>query len=925
MKPVLQACWSGARLCARGLLAVLTWTLWLALTVGLVAQIIILTKRELSVPAWVRHRFEQRLERIGLRADVGKLTFDPEGRVLLEDVALSTPALREPLVTARAVYLRIDPWMLLAGHFEATELDLSGGTLRTPTLLSPSGRNEAVVSDLAATLTFGRDRWSIDTLTGRVGRVEIALRGGLRAPTPSVRATDPTPQIARGVQAFLRTGRRLLEHFPDLERLDSPRLEVELEQPEAGTLDLGLQLTVDRVTAPAAWIPSTSGDTVISGLRASTRLHLTPGTPTPVRLDLSAGRITGEKGLLVRSLRARLDGQVAPDRTSFTPVAIELGAAETRWGDIALQHVTTRTPFPVLAPDLSAIWAGRPWSLRIRDLDRETGRAVFEAEGELTPEHLALADRLAGRIVSDQVELQDTPSLAVAVRLGPGWKPSAINGRLEVGAVTARTVPLDGASATFSLQGTALRFDDIVLRVGQSIARGNYEMDTETKDFRFLLEGRLQPASIAGWFRDWWPRLWSHFDFSKSIPTADVDVSGRWGEPELTTVFVAASNGKTGLRGTQFDTARTRVFVRPQFYDVLHFNVTQGERYARGTFARRFDLEKKDWRSMEFDAFSNLDLVEGASVIGPEIVEVVAPFRLTQPAQLRVSGRFDGPAAPGGPHRKIDLGVYSKGPFTYYDFPISDLNAAGQVRDDDIVLDPISVGFAGGVATGRIHLSGTGPNRRLGFDYRLSHANLGESIRSLEEFGARRRGEPVPKQNRFQEKIAAGQLDVAVSADGRFDDLFSYRGQGNAELTGADLGEVRLLWVLSQVLDRTFLDFSTLKLDTVQANFAVAGSKLAFSEVRITGPRAAIEAQGDYLLDRKTLDMKAKLFPFEESRSLFGAAAGLVLSPFSQAFEFKLTGPLDKPSWTFVYGPTNFLRTITGSGDKGTETPAPPR
>lgn len=925
MKPVLDACWTGLCGCLRAGWAVILWSVWLLLTILLIAQITLLVRRELSVPAWIRRDLEARLEPLGLRADCRKITFDPAGRILLEDVSLSTPALREPLATARALYLRVDPWLLLAGHLEVRELDLSGGSLRSPTLLSPSGRNEAVVRDLAATARFDRDHWTVDSLTARLGRVELSLRGDVLPPPRGAGATPPATRIKETVQAFLRAGQATLARFPDLERLEAPRIEIELHQTQAGRFRVDAQVLVERVSAPPAWMPGASGDTELAGLRLSTGLELAAGASVPVELGIAVERITGEQGLLVRDLRARLSGRLAPDGRAFTPVAIDVSAAEARRGPLALRHLTTRSPLPALAPDISALWGGQPWSLRLHDLDRATGGVRFEAAGGVTPDHLTFVDRVVGRTLSDQVQLASTPSLAVSGRLGPGWKPAVIEGRLEAGAVTARTVPLDGASATFLLRGSTLRFDDIVLRTRASLARGSYEMDTSNREFRFLLEGKLQPADIAGWFRDWWPRLWSTFDFTESLPSADVDVRGRWGSPEQTTVFVAASNGRTGLRGTTFDTARTRVFVRPQFYDVLHFHVTQKERFARGTFARRVDLDKKDWRSMEFDAFSDLDLLEGARIIGPDIIDVVAPFKFTQPAQLRVSGRFDGPAAPGGPGRSLDLAVYSKGPFTYFEFPLSDLNAAGQVRDDDIVLDPISVGFAGGVANGRIHLSGTGANRRLGFDYRLSRARLGESIRSLEEFGARRRGEPPPKQNRFQEKIASGLLEVDVSADGRFDDLFSYRGQGNAVLTGADLGEVRLLWVLSQLLDRTFLDFSTLKLDTVQANFAVAGSKLAFSEVRITGPRAAIEAQGDYHLDRKTLDMKAKLFPFEESRSLFGAAAGLVLSPFSQAFEFKLTGALDKPSWTFVYGPTNFLRTITGSNDKAAETPPPPR
>ena len=59
----------------------------------------------------------------------------------------------------------------------------------------------------------------------------------------------------------------------------------------------------------------------------------------------------------------------------------------------------------------------------------------------------------------------------------------------------------------------------------------------------------------------------------------------------------------------------------------------------------------------------------------PDIIDVVAPSKPTEPAQLRVTGRFDGPAAPGGPRRSLDLAVYSEGPFTYYGFPLGDLNA----------------------------------------------------------------------------------------------------------------------------------------------------------------------------------------------------------------------------------------------------------
>jgi len=929
MKRWISYCWSGTRWCARGVGTLVLWSFWLILSLALIAQVTIYTRQELAIPGWIRRELETRLESAGLRTSFGKTTFDPSGRILISDLVLSgsTTTATDPIAIARATYVRLNPWLLLSGHVEIHEIDVSGGTLLIPALLSPSGRKEAVLRDIAFTVHGDGERLRLHTLTARLGRAELSAKGELVR--PSFRRPDAAPAGFDHPDSFLnrylRASRPLFDVAAELERFDAPRLELEVGQTARGAPTAKIALTIDRFVVPAERLPVAGGELVVTGMRASTQMDFTAKGESAIDLHAAADLIEGPEGLVVRDLRTHLRGGLSIEQRAFNPKSLDLSVSSARRGPWAFSRLTAHTPLPNLLPWVTTIWGGHPWAFRVSELDRTAGRIALTAEGDLSQEHLDLADRLLGRVVSNQLGLADTPHLAVAARLKNGWKIDEVAGRLAVGEVTARTVPLKAASSSFSFRGTTLLFEDILLRQGPSLARGSYKMDTSTLDFRFLLEGHLQPAGISGWFGPWWPQFWKNFDFTQSMAEADVEVRGRWGYPERTTVFVAAANGKTGIKGTLFDTARTRIFVRPQFYDILHFHVTQGDRFSRGTFNRLNDLERKDWRSMEFDAVSTIDLLEGARVLGKEITEIVKPFQMTTKSELRVVGRLDGPAAPDGFHSHIDLTASSTGDFRFYEFPLHGITTVGQIRDDDIVLDPVTVGFAGGTANGRIHISGKGADRRLGFDYRVTKAKLGEAIRSLEEFGARRNQQPMPEQNRFQKQIASGLLDLAVSADGRFDDLFSYRGQGNAELTGADLGDVRLLWVLSQLLERTFLNFSTLKLDTVQANFAVAGNKLDFSEIRVTGPRAAIDAQGDYFLDRKTLEMKAKLFPFEESTSFFGTAAGLVLSPFSQAFEFKLSGPLDKPSWTFVYGPTNFLRTITGSNEPPPDNPEPPK
>jgi hypothetical protein len=132
-------------------------------------------------------------------------------------------------------------------------------------------------------------------------------------------------------------------------------------------------------------------------------------------------------------------------------------------------------------------------------------------------------------------------------------------------------------------------------------------------------------------------------------------------------------------------------------------------------------------------------------------------------------------------------------------------------------------------------------------------------------------------------------------------------------LQGPGLGEVPLLGLLSELLR-----FTALRFTTASAKFKIDGAKLAFSEFNLRGANSAIEAHGDYALNRRELDFKAKILPFQESGNILKSALGAVLSPLSTVFEVVLTGSLEKPQWAFAMGPTSFLRSLVPG-----ETPAP--
>ncbi len=162
------------------------------------------------------------------------------------------------------------------------------------------------------------------------------------------------------------------------------------------------------------------------------------------------------------------------------------------------------------------------------------------------------------------------------------------------------------------------------------------------------------------------------------------------------------------------------------------------------------------------------------------------------------------------------------------------------------------------------------------------------------------------------------KLDFAASAEGFYDDPFSFRGDGNVALHGAEIGEVPLLGTLSELLK-----FTALRFTEARGNFKIEGTKVVFPKVELRGANSTIDAHGDYALDKRTLDFNAKIFPFQESESLLKSVVGAVLTPLSNAFEVRLTGSLEKPEWAFVMGPTNFLRALAEGGEAHAKPAAP--
>jgi len=898
---------SGVRFCASCAITLVCWAVWLVLGLTLAILTYIALSRDLPVPGFLLRRIETELAASGFELQFGHAQLDPRGKILLQDVRLRSRQFEDPLLECRLLYVRHDFWSLLSDQPTAMEIQVEGATLQLPAMLSASGTTEPIVSQLVARLHYESHVWQVDQLACLVGGVHLTAHGSF---APATRQGKREFILADLGERYLASARKLVPVLHELEAFTTPSLQIELSP---GRTDLLL-------TAAAAhepWgVPLVTGPFV-----ASTTVRPDEPGPQSLRIRVTARQVNYDAQLVAEQVRADLRANL--ELGKFTGRALELDLAA---GSIAVAGES------IVAPQVQADVSAWP-ALRagaILQLDGEfisvaadaqlaEKRARLMAEGRVGPEIIsrnltAHTPRAAPYFVfSDPVWFKAEATFA------PGWKFAGITSRVAAGRLDSRGVQVTAARGRIDIKGTDFLAHDAYAEIGGvNYARGSYWMDFATTDYRMLLEGQLLPVEISGWFKgDWWPSFWNRYFAFPDPPTASVDVRGRWRDGSLSNNFVVARTGPATVWGGDFEQVAATVFVRPGFTHGWNLDATRAGHRQRvtGSFKRTVTPGVRDGSRFEFDFTGNPELPLVGRMLEGRANDVIAMLAVTQPPDLHAWGTLD------GSETRYRFTGRAVTPLHFLNFPLAQGSVSGAVEGTDVKLEQIDFSAAGGTGRMRATLAGAPGARRLGFDLFVNDARLSSVIHAFEEFDALNAGKPyVPTPDgKFVRKAGGSQLDLSLSAQGTPGDLNTFVGSGNAALTGAELGEVHLFGVLSQVLSGLTLSFSSLKLDAVRTGFQVRDGQAYFPDVKVTGPSAVIDGRGKYTYATRSLDFNARFKPYDQPGSLLAAAVGLVMNPLTSILELRLTGTLGDPKWSVdVTGP------LSGSSPSHAGLPAAP-
>jgi len=890
MNPRPPSRWRAVRWIAASLGTVLLWTFWLGLTVLLGIQVWWLRASELAVPDFVLRRLEARLAEQDLRATFGRTLFDPTGRILIQDLELFSTNFSEPLITADYLYLQADPVLLYAGELRPVEVEIEGVTLLEPALFSASGRTRPVVDRLNATIDLADRQLDLRQFTARVGPIDLSAGGQIPLPRATTGGGGIDVLADFIAHRYPRLSAELSSRLSLAEAWDTPRVRLRFSSETESDLQAEVEFSTGRLPYAGAVTAE------LGNLRARTRLSLAP-LPRELEVSVTADTLDVTSQARVREVQVRVAGALDSTARTFAPVSAEVVASrvdlerlDEPLAPVRLELTSAETPF---TGHLGVGWFGMPQGA---DFVVSPGEATasIRLNGWINDAMVGTAADLTQPVLRQNLQLAKPVPFAAEVELGPDWQPRSAAARFDGEDVTARFLRFDETRAHVAWDGETVRATDIYLSRDDSVARGSYLMAVPSLDFRFLLTGQLQPNLLNTWFKDWWILTFENFDFSRNTPAADVDIQGRWGDRWAPHAFIAIDAINPAIRGVVLDEVQTVLFTRPQYLEGRSVEVRDGSGTASGRFAHRRNPFTGEEESLEYSAtLSGLDLAKAADLLGDSGRAILAPFRLENPPDLEVSGVTRRPANPTGPGRSIQIAGRATGTVDVYDFPLADPEFVAEVDNDDVTIEPF-VNFADGRASGVIHLTGPLDNRRLDFDLQLQNARLGSAVRTLEAYSARRRNAEPPETSAYMERAGEVRMNLSATASGPAQDLLQLQGNGQAELTGAGLGEVRLLGLLSQIITVSSIRFSHL-----ETTFQIDGPRLVMPDVRLTGSSAAIDARGVYNLAQRGLDFSGNIYPFGESRSVL-QLLDVITRPLSEAVQIRLTGTLDRPTWALV-------------------------
>ncbi|MDA0348000.1 MAG: hypothetical protein O3C43_13345 [Verrucomicrobia bacterium] len=884
----------------------LTFTLLLLLT-GLGLSIYY---DEIPVPQRILEIVNAKIKEQGLTLKYEKIILDFRGDLLIKKARLSFDKSGETALEVDQLYLDINYASLFLGRIPLNNLELDNARIYYPAIVSPTGTNQRMLDKVNLALSRRWTKWNLKYLTAKIQHLDIVASGDLSALFAILGQTKPKEKTKDPYLQYLQIARSVSDQSKFLDMFDAPKVEIIFNSPSKAEFSAEIITHIEGFEIDE--MPE------VQGIRAQTKLQLLPELQFQEALQLSANSIDQqEQQVTVQQVElSAFNNQVFRGIQSVFPLKVELTT-----GPIDIQGTKIdQAVFTGKILNQNEVEGTLLVSLYEGVLEAAVNGNWKEQTGEGSLSGFINLERIFDRPEFDHLwklrwSKQHKPVYLDVVFSYPGkLENAAATFRVETRDIDIIKTPFQWARARGTLAGTTV--DVYQLEGG---GNGNdllctFVQDLKNPFYRFTMAGRFRPHDIDVWWRDWWKKTFDYLEIKGELPWMDMSIRNTFKFKKQLTLFGYSEAENVNLKGMHFDKASAKMFIRPNYIDVLELNLERQEGKATGELQRH--LETSKLKNVIVDIDSNLDLELSMNLFGENGLKIIEPYTWTANPGLSIVGEFNFENDSNWQDLLIEIETDQS--MTFYDFPFDSLEVKCHYDHGDVLLDTINFGFAGGKGEGEASYLKQNDLSFLLFDFDIVDAELKESLirlatvkgpkpESIENSAA-----PKSKLDSLQGKLNIHASGISPAGSG----LDRVMAKGNIEITEGNLAQIPLFGPLSALMP-----FTKLHLTTAKSFFAWDEGKMTFPDLVMTGSTARLEGVGDFYTGSSDLDFQVRVMLLRETDiPLISNIIMPIFDPVSKMAAVNLKGSLSNPQWRFAMSPLNFFDSKPDESNKDTKT-----
>jgi hypothetical protein len=440
-----------------------------------------------------------------------------------------------------------------------------------------------------------------------------------------------------------------------------------------------------------------------------------------------------------------------------------------------------------------------------------------------------------------------------------------------------RGVPVLTAQSHVSYSNMVWRLPDLFATRPEGQVEIFHRASDITKDFYWRVASTIDLKAIRPLLETNGQRGLDLFTFTEP-PVIAAEVWGRWRAPER-----VGAKGRVGLtnftfRGESVSSFQTALQYTNQFLQLTDPHAELGTQQLSAASVLADFTAQKIYLS---NGVSTADPQVVTRAIGPKVGRTMEPYRFGQPPTVRVKGII-----PINREEDADLHfTVSGGPFHWWKFNPARISGDVHWVGERLILSDVHSEFYGGNAAGSADFDFSS---RMGTDFKFTvvanNANLRWLISALSD-----------KTNNLEGMLSGSLVITNANSEQRQ----KLDGYGNLDLRDGLIWDIPVFGIFTPALNGISPGLGNSRASAAACTFIITNAVMRSDDLEIRSPAMRLAYRG-------TVDLQGQVNARVDAELLrdvwgVGPVVSTVLSPVTKMFEYRISGPLDKPKTEPVY------------------------